>query len=139
MTNSKRAFSLIEVLIVIAIIALGASLVLPVVKGNKDKANYVVSRDNLYSIGKAMEKSYLETGSYPVFKDWGQVSAADSPLNEFLNQVPANDAWGRPFNVAESTEKGYKFEGLSIQGKLAKEHPDYYVVNGPKMKNKGDK
>ena len=134
MNKWKRAFSLIEVLIVVAILALLASLVLPVVKGNKDKANYEVSKRNLWEVAKAMEKHYLEVGQYPIFKAWGEVAAETSPLLEYLNEVPAGDAWSRPYNIVSSTENSYEFQGYSIPGKLKKNHPDYFLINGPKFR-----
>ena len=130
----NQAFSLIEVLIVIAIIALLASLIVPVVKGNKDKANYEVSRVNLYEVGKAMEKHYLEVGRYPVFKSWDEVAAADSALLEYLNDIPSADAWGRPYRILVSNETAYEFEGFGLEGKHKKDYPDYSLINGPKFK-----
>lgn len=135
----NRAFSLIELLIVLAILALVASLVVPVVKGNRDKASYEVSVLNLYEVGKAMERHYLETGKYPVFSSWSEVSSETSPLMEYLNDIPTADAWSRPYRILNSNENEYEFEGLSIQGKLKVEYPDYTVVTGPKLKKKGKK
>ncbi len=135
----NRAFSLIELLIVLAILALVASLAVPIVKGNRDKASYEVSVLNLYSVGKAMEKHYLEKGVYPVFNSWSEVASESSPLTEYLNDIPSSDAWNRPYRILNSSETEYEFEGLSIQGKLKKEYPDYTVITGPKLKKKGKK
>jgi len=131
----NRAFSLIEVLIAIAIVALGASLIVPVVQGNHDKAAYKVSVMNLKSVGSAMEKHYLEKGVYPVFKDWEEVAAEGSPLNEYMNEIPKADAFGRPYKIEKSDESGYEFRGYSVE-KEPEEYPDYYLVPGPKIKNK---
>lgn len=130
-----RAFSLIEVLIALAIVLLGASLVVPVVRGNHDKAAYKVSVMNLKEVGKAMEKHYLEKGAYPVFKSWKEVSAEDSPLVEYLNEIPTADAFGREFKIERSDESGYEFRGYSVESD-PEEYPDYFLVPGPKIKNK---
>lgn len=125
MSRRIRAFSLIEILIALAIIALIASLVVPVVNQRRDKAAYQVSVLNLYEVAKAMEKHYLETGNYPVFNTWDDVVAQESPLREYLNDLPQTDGFGRPYRVETSTDKEYKFEGFSIEGRLKNQFPDY--------------
>lgn len=137
MTKRNRAFSLIEILIVLAILGLIASLVLPVVKSNRDKAAYEVSVMNLFQVAKAMEKHYLEKGKYPVFQKWGEVSGSESPLKEYLNDIPEKDGFGRDYRVAESTESDYVFEGFGISGKLGESYPDFQYGPGPKMKTSG--
>ena len=136
MTKMNRAFSLIEILIVLAILGLIASLVVPVVKRNKDKAAYEVSVINLYQVAKAMEKHYLETGKYPVFQKWDEVTGVDSPLKEYLNDVPTEDGWGRKYTV-NSSESEYELGGFGISGKLGVAYPDFTYVPGPKRKTAG--
>ncbi len=133
MKSKKRAFSLIEVLIVIAIIALIASLAVPMVKRNRDEAAYETSIINLMQVAKAMEKHYLETGAYPLFGNWKELSAEDSPLAEYLNDVPASDGWGREYRVLTSTETEYLFEGFGYDDR---DHTDYTVGVGVKLKKK---
>jgi len=137
--NRKRAFSLIEILIALAIAGLAASLIAPVVMQNQDKAKHQISMLNLKEVGKAMEKHYLEKGVFPVFKSWPEVAAEESPLREYLDDIPAGDAWGKEYNIEESDEKGYIFQGWAIQGKLAKEYPDYTVKTGAKLELKNQK
>ena len=137
--DRKRAFSLIEILIALAVAALAASLVVPVVMQNQDKAKHRVSMLNLKEVGKAMEKHYLEKGAFPVFKNWPEVAAEESPLREYLNDIPATDSFGKEYNIEESDEKGYLFQGWAIEGKLSKEYPDYTVKTGAKLELKGQK
>ena len=139
MTSKKQAFTLIEVLIAIAIVALAASLVVPVVQGNKNKAAYQVSIVQLKSVGKAMEHHYLEKGSYPVFSDWSEVCAEDSPLLEYLNDIPVGDAFNTPYKILQSDEVDYEIQGWSLKGKLKDEFPDYFLTTGGKVKTKKKK
>lgn len=136
MTKRNRAFSLIEILIVLAIMGLIASLVIPVVKRNRDKAAYEVSEMNLYQVAKAMEKHYLEKGKFPVFDKWADVAAPDSPLKEYLNDIPEKDAFGKEYMV-ESSETEYTLTGFGISGKLGVAYPDFTYVPGPKRKTSG--
>lgn len=137
MNKHVKAFSLAEVLIALGIIALMASLIFPVMQGNRERAAYNVSVTNLKEVSKAMEKYYLEKGVYPVFSNWDEVAASDSPLLEYVNEIPKADEWNRPFTVKESTESGYMFEGLSAKGKLAEEYPDYTYETNVRFKQKG--
>ncbi len=138
-TQNKRAFSLIEILIAIAIVALAASLAIPVVNGNRDRAAYRISVINLKSVGKAMEKHFLETGAYPVFTSWAEVSGTESPLLEYLNEIPKKDGFNRPYEVKHCDETSYEFLGFSIKGKLAEDFPDYRLVTNAKIKTKSQK
>jgi type II secretory pathway pseudopilin PulG len=137
MKKHVKAFSLAEVLIALGIIALMASLIFPVMQGNRERAAYNVSVTNLKEVAKAMEKHYLEKGQYPVFANWNELAASDSPLLEYVNEVPKTDEWGRPFSIVESTDAGYIFEGLSAKGRLKEEYPDYTFETNVRYKQKG--
>jgi len=135
MNYRQKAFSLIEVLIVVGILALVASLTLPVVKGNSDKARYQTSVVNLNEVAKAMEKHYLEKGHYPEFNSWEEAASEESPLLEYINDIPKTDAWGRKFNITSSRTE-YKLEGFAIPGKLGEEYEDYFYLTGVKFRTK---
>ena len=135
MNYKQKAFSLIEVLIVVGILALVASLTLPVVNGNHDKARYKTSVVNLSEVAKAMEKHYLEKGFYPEFTSWDELASDDSPLLEYINDIPKEDPWGRKYNVTSSKTE-YKLEGFGIPGKLGEEYEDYYYLTSVKFRTK---
>ena len=136
--NKKRAFSLIEILIAVAILGLAASLIVPVISGNRDRSAYEISVVNLGSVAKAMEHHYLEKGAYPVVKSWDELAAEDGPLSEYINDVPKTDGFKRPYKIEESTETTYMFKGFAIDGKMGTDYPDYSFSTGAKLK-KGKK
>ena len=136
--STKKAFSLLEILIVLAILGLIASIASPIIKNTRDKANYEVAVLSLAEVAKSMEKHYLEKGKYPVFSDWNQLSSAESPLREYTSDVPEQDPWGRPYVIADSTENSYTLEGLSAP-KREKDYPDFSYSDGLKFKQKGKK
>ncbi len=64
-TKRSTAFSLIELLVVVAVIALLASLLLPALSLARDKAQGAVCRGNLRSLGQAMQMYGLDAGRFP--------------------------------------------------------------------------
>ncbi|MCB1042110.1 MAG: prepilin-type N-terminal cleavage/methylation domain-containing protein [Acidobacteria bacterium] len=127
----NRAFSLMEVLIVLVILGLLISLVAPRALERLHKAKYQTSIINLKAIANAMEQYQTEHGKYPVFNSWTEVSAPQSPLREYVTEIPTGDNWGRPFH-AKSSETDYLFSGEAIpKPKMALEYPAYSFVPGP--------
>ena len=65
----KRAFSLIELLVAIAIIAVFLGLAFPVFQGVQDRAKRVQAKSDLTQIVTAVNAFYTEYGKYPVVTD----------------------------------------------------------------------
>jgi len=63
--KSKRAFTLIEMLVVIAIVAILAALLLPALSRGKDSAKSAACKSNLRQLGIAVNLYATETGYYP--------------------------------------------------------------------------
>ena len=61
----RRGFTLIEMLLVLMLIALLASLVTPVVTGGIQRARESTLRADLYALRKAIDDYYADTGTYP--------------------------------------------------------------------------
>lgn len=58
-------FSLVELLLVLFVIALLASLVAPVVTGNIQRARESTLKEDLHVLRKAIDDYYADTGRYP--------------------------------------------------------------------------
>jgi general secretion pathway protein G len=58
-------FTLVELLLVLFVIALLASLVAPVVTGNIQRARESTLKEDLYVLRKAIDDYYADTGRYP--------------------------------------------------------------------------
>lgn len=143
MKSKKSAFSLVDVGIAICTIALIASFVVPVWKGKNDRLRYEQSVEALNTVSEAMEKHYLETGTYPVFEDYAEITAPANPLvaNEYIDEVPATDAWGREY-FGSCDGKEYEIHGFSITShneKIVAKYNDYSFRTGNKFKMKGKK
>ena len=61
----RRGFTLIEMLLVLMLIALLATLVTPVVTGGIARARESTLRADLYALRKAIDDYYADNGSYP--------------------------------------------------------------------------
>lgn len=58
-------FTLMELLLVLALIALLASLVTPVVTGSVHRAKESTLKENLFTMRKALDDYYADNGGYP--------------------------------------------------------------------------
>ena len=68
MTNAprcRRGFTLIEILVVLAILATLLSIAAPRYFGSVDRSKEVVLKENLFQIRDALDKYYADTGKYP--------------------------------------------------------------------------
>ena len=64
-----RGFTLMELLLVLALIALLASLVTPVVTGSIHRARESTLKENLFTMRKAIDDYYADNSGYPVELD----------------------------------------------------------------------
>ena len=64
-----RGFTLMELLLVLALIALLASLVTPVVTGSIHRARESTLKENLFTMRKSIDDYYADNGGYPADLD----------------------------------------------------------------------
>jgi type II secretion system protein G len=64
-TKGEKGFTLIELIVVIAVLGVLATLVIPRVIGVKDKAETATDEANEKIIRNALERYYAEEGEYP--------------------------------------------------------------------------
>ncbi len=85
--KTKKAFTLIELLIVIAIIGILASVALVSLSSARLKAKTAKSIAQITAIHKALEAYYVNSGSYPISSGWqGYCSAWGAELG--ANWIP---------------------------------------------------
>ena len=106
-----RGFTLLELLVVMAIIGLLAGYVGPRYFAQIGKSEVKVARAQMDSLGKALDQYRLDTGHYPT-QEQGLAALMKRPQNEprwdgpYLQKEVPLDPWGRAFVYKVPGEKG---------------------------------
>ena len=102
---NEQGLTLVEMIVVLAIIALVAALIVPNVIGRPDQARVTVANTDLKTISAALKMYRLDNGGYPNTQQGLAALAkkpegADAPASwnpdGYLAQVPV-DPWNRPY------------------------------------------
>ncbi|PLZ01869.1 type II secretion system protein GspG [Burkholderia sp. WAC0059] len=100
-----RGFTLIEVMVVIAIIGILAALIVPKIMSRPDQARVVAARQDIGTLMQALSLYRLDNGRYPT-QDQGLPALVQKPTVDpvpgnwksggYLDRVPM-DPWGNPY------------------------------------------
>jgi general secretion pathway protein G len=100
-----QGFTLIEVLVVIAILGILAALIVPKIMGRPDEARRVAARQDVATIMQSLKLYRLDNGRYPT-GDQGLKALVEKPTAEpvpnnwkpggYLERLP-NDPWDNPY------------------------------------------
>lgn len=103
--RDARGFTLIEIMVVVVILGILASLVVPRVMSRPDEARAVSARQDTKAIGAALELYRLDNYVYPstaqglaalVERPQGDPPAPNWKAGGYLDRVPV-DPWKRPY------------------------------------------
>ena len=107
--NTRRAmsgFTLIEVMVVVVIMAILAAIIVPRIMSRPDQAKMVKAKQDITSIGDALDLYRLDNGQYPTQAQGLQAlvtkpTTPPVPMNYspdgYLKQLPV-DPWGQPYH-----------------------------------------
>jgi general secretion pathway protein G len=121
--NNQEGFTLIEIMVVILILGLLATIVVQSLRGATDKAKRVKAQADIAEIKTGLDRYYLDSGSYPT-SDQGltalmsQPSSGHIPTNYesggYLQSVP-KDPWGNVY-FYQSDGNSYVLKSFGADG-----------------------
>ena len=135
--HNQRGFTFVEIMVVVAILAVLAAIVVPRIMGRTDEAKITAAKVQMRNIEGALKLYKLDTGTYPRTEHSLQAlvtkpTSGKIPKNwrkgGYLQAVP-KDPWGTPFvylspgvhdhydlvSNARDTEPGGEGEDADIQ------------------------
>lgn len=112
--NKHKGFTLLEIMVVIVILGILASLVVPNLMGNKDKADHQKVVSDLVALENALDMYRLDNNNYPSTSQGlealvNQPSGDPAPRNYrqdgYIRRLP-QDPWGNDYLLVSPGEKG---------------------------------
>lgn len=109
--EKQKGFSMLEIMVVIAIIGIMMGVMIPVFMGNDDKARVTAAKQDIMSISQALDLYKLDNRNYPS-SDQGIEALTSAPDNA-SNWKPGgyikklkNDPWGNPYQYVSPGAEG---------------------------------
>jgi general secretion pathway protein G len=99
----QKGFSLIEIMVVVVILGILASIVVPKIISRPDEARAVKAKQDVLAIQNALDLYKLDNGNYPT-TDQGLMALVEKPTSsptprdwkQYLKSLP-KDPWGRDY------------------------------------------
>lgn len=137
---ARPGFTLIEILVVIAVISLLAALVAPNVFRHVGTAKDASAKTQIEMLGAALDAYRLDNGRYPTTAQglealWEEPTAEPRPSNwrgpYLRKEVPA-DPWGNPYlyvSPGEDHRTGYDLVSYGADGEAGGEDENADITN----------
>jgi general secretion pathway protein G len=112
--RTQRAFTLVELLLVLTILAILAGIVLPKMTGNTERARQTAAHTQIASFGTALDAYEVDNGEYPRQLQDLIVKPRDAQSwhGPYMEKIPL-DPWNKPYTYQfpgrrnSSGAKGY--------------------------------
>jgi len=121
--KAQEGFTLIEIMVVIAIIGLLATLVVQSLRGATDKAKRTKAMADIAELKTALDRYYIDNGSYPT-SDQGLTAlvtasgqgtqATNYEEGGYIRRIPT-DPWGNQY-VYQSDGNNYTLKSYGADG-----------------------
>ncbi|WP_149739058.1 type II secretion system major pseudopilin GspG [Rhizobium sp. RU20A] len=132
--DGQAGFTLVELLVVLAIIALLATLIGPKVLGYLGGARRDTVQMQIRNLSSAVDLYYLSTGTYPT-PDQGLSALVDAPAGQagwsgpyIQSRSALTDPWGHAY-VYSQAGTGYVISSLGRDGKPGGEGEDADITS----------
>ena len=119
----EQGFTLIEIMVVILIIGLLATIVVQNLRGAADKAKRTKAQADIHQLKIALDRYYLDVGNYPT-SDQGLAALISPPTTGqpvvgyetggYIESVPP-DPWGNPY-FYQSDGNSYVLKSFGADG-----------------------
>jgi general secretion pathway protein G len=132
-TKLRRAFTLVEMLLVVTIIGILAALVIPKIVGRSEQARATAARADISAIKTALDAFEVDNGYYPKSLQ-DLVTAPGTAKNwhgPYLEKIP-QDPWGTTYVYYFPGKHNSNSYDLSSVGPDGKEGTDDDVANWSK-------
>ncbi|MCW6031367.1 type II secretion system major pseudopilin GspG [Pantoea sp. JK] len=113
-TQRQRGFTLLEIMVVIVILGVLASLVIPSLMGNKDRADRQKAVSDIVTLENALDMYKLDNGRYPTTEQGLKAlvaapAIAPQPRNYrsdgYIRRLP-QDPWGNDYRLVSPGKHG---------------------------------
>lgn len=108
----SRGFTLVEIMVVVVILGILASLIVPRVLGRTDEARAVAAKQDVAAVMQALKLYRLDNGRYPTTDQGLQAllakpQAQPVPTNwkQYLDKLP-KDPWGNGYHYLNPGVRG---------------------------------
>jgi general secretion pathway protein G len=136
--RSDRGFTFIEIMVVVAILAILAALVVPRIMGRTDDAKRTAAKVQIRNIEGALQLYKLDNGVYPSTEQ-GLKALVEKPsvgvipkkwkLGGYLPKLP-EDPWLNPYKYRSPSQKGeYEVLSLGTDGEVGGEGINADIAN----------
>ncbi len=133
MNKRQTGFTLIEIMVVVVILGVLASLIVPKVMGRPDEARATAARQDISSLMQALKLYRLDNQRYPS-TDQGLVALVERPSGEpqprnwkaggYIERLP-DDPWGQTYQYLNPGVHGeIDIFSLGADGQPGGEGPD---------------
>ena len=136
--RDASGFTFIEIMVVVAILAILAALVVPRIMGRTDDAKRTAAKVQIRNIEGGLQLYKLDSGVYPTTEQ-GLKALIEKPtvgvipknwkLGGYLPKVP-DDPWGTPYKYTSPSPKGdYEIVSLGTDGEPGGEGKNADITN----------
>ena len=120
MCQRDRGFSLVELLIVLAVVGILVIMVVPQLMTGYDRARQRASMADMRSIAVANATYHTDNNSY--------AGSFSDLMPAFLNPVPPDDAWGNAWGYSSADGSEYTLTSFGDDGTSGPDAPTPWVA-----------